>query len=85
VHFDVRAAVLLAELLQEFLDEERDVLFALAQGRDEERDDVEAVEEVFAEVAAGDLFPEVLVGGGDDADIDVEGLGGADGKEALFV
>ncbi len=74
-----------AELLQEFFDEERDVFFAVAQRRDEEGDDVEAVEEVFAEVAAGDLFFEVFVGGGDDADVDVDGVAGSDGVEALFV
>ncbi len=84
-HLDVGAAVLRAELLEEFLDEERDVFLAVAQGRDEEGDDVEAVEEVFAEVAAGDLFFEVFVGGGDDADVDVDGVAGADGVEALFV
>ncbi len=74
MHLDVGAAVLAAELGEEFLDEERDVFFAVAQGRDEEGDDVEAVEEVFAEVAAGDLLFEVLVGGGDDADVDVDGV-----------
>ena len=83
--FDAGAAVLLAELGEEFAREERDVLFAVAQGRDVEGDDVEAVEEVFAEVAAGDLLFEVFVGGGDDADVDVRGCGGADGVEALLV
>ena len=60
-----------AELGEEFAGEERDVFLAVAQGRDVEGDDVEAVEEVFAEVAAGDLLFEVFVGGGDDADVDV--------------
>ncbi len=79
------AAVLLPELGEEFAGEEGDVLFALAQGRDVEGDDVEAVEEVLAEVAAGDLLFEVFVGSGDDADVDVCGGGGADGVEALLV
>ena len=83
--FDAGAAVLLTELGEELAGEERDVLFAVAQGRDVEGDDVEAVEEVFAEVAAGDLLFEVFVGGGDDADVDVRGGGGADGVEALLV
>ena len=82
---DVGAAVLLAELGEELAGEERDVFLAVAQGRDVEGDDVEAVEEVFAEVAAGDLFFEVFVGGGDDAGVDVDGRAGADGVEALFV
>ena len=84
-HLDVGPAVLCAELLQEFFDEERDVFLAVAQRRDKKRNDVETVEEVFAEVAAGDLFFEVFVGGGDDADIDVDGVGGADGEETLLV
>ena len=65
--------------------QERNVLLALAQRRDEEGDDVEAVEEVFAEVAARDLLFQVLVGGGDDAHIGVYGMGCADRQEALFV
>src|SRR5215472_11738774 len=83
--FDAGAAVFLPELGEELAREEGDVFFAVAQGRDEEGDHVEAVEEVFAEVAADDLFFEVLVGGGDDADVDVRGGGGADGVEALLV
>ena len=85
VHFYAGTAVLLAELEEELLDQQGDVFLAVAQRRDEEGDDVEAVEEVFAEVAAGDLFLEVLVGSGDDADVDVDGVAGADGEEALFV
>jgi hypothetical protein len=70
-----------AELLQEFLDQQRNVFLAVAQRRHEERDHVEAVEEVFAEVAAGDLLFEVLVGGGDDAHVDVDGMDRADGEK----
>ena len=84
-HLNVGASVLCAELLEELLDQRGDVLLAVAQRRNEEGDDVEPVEEVFAEVAAGDLLFEVLVGGGDDAHIDVDGMGGADREEALFV
>ena len=79
------AAVLAAELGEEFAGQERNVLLALAQRRDEERDDVEAVEEIFAEVAVGDLLFEILVGGGDEADVDVERLGAADGSKQLLV
>ena len=62
-----------------------EVFLAVAQGGDEEGDDVEAVEEVLAKIALGDFVFEVLVGGGDDADIDVDGVGGADGEETLLV
>ena len=83
--FDAGAAVLAAEGAEEFFDEDGDVLVAVAEGWDVKGDDVEAVEEVFAEVALGDFFFDIFVGGGDDADVDLEGLGGADGDEALLV
>ena len=70
---------------EEFADEERDVLLALAKRGDEERHDVQTIEEVFAEVALGDLFFEVLVCGGDEAHIDTDGLRSADGREHLVV
>ncbi len=85
VHLDAGPPVLGTKLGEKLFDEQRDILLAIAQRRDEEGDDVEAIEEVFAEVAAGDLFFKVFVGGGDDAYVDVHGVAGADGKEALFV
>ena len=83
---DARAAVLLAELGEEFFDEQRYIFFAIAQRRNEKRDDVEAIEEVFAEVAAADFLFEVFVGGGDDTRVDMwTGRAGADGVEALLI
>ena len=46
-----------------------DVVLALAQRRDPEVDDVEAVVEVFAELALRDQVLQVPVGGGDDAHV----------------
>ena len=80
-----RAAVLAAEFGEEFARQERDVLLALAQRRHEERHHVEAVEEIFAEVALGDLLFEILVGGGNQADVDAQGLCAADRREQLVV
>ena len=57
------------ELLQEVVAEERDVVGALAQGRDADDDRVDAVEEVLAEGAGGDAGLEVLVGRGDQAEV----------------
>ena len=51
---------------------------ALAQGGHGQGDDVEAVEEVLAEFALGDGGLEVVIGGGDDADIGLAGAGLAD-------
>ena len=64
---------LAAELVEIVLDEQRNLLAALAQRRHVEADDVEAVEEVFAKAAVGDELFEVGVGGGDDADVDGDG------------
>ena len=56
-------------LLDEVLDEHRDVVAALAQRRDADRDHVEAVVQVLLEAAVGDHLLQVAVGGGDDADV----------------
>ena len=56
------------------LDERRDLLAPLAQRRQLQRHDVQAVEEVLAEPALGDELLEVGVGGGDDADVDLDRL-----------
>src|SRR5207244_2581023 len=54
------------------LDQERQVLGPLAQRRERDRDDVQAVVEVLAEAPRLHLGLEVLVGGGEDADVDLE-------------
>ncbi len=53
-------------------DEQRDVLLALAQRRQVDGDDIQAIKQVFAEAAVLDLLLELLVGGGQHADIDVD-------------
>ena len=80
-----RAAVLAAKLGQKLARQQRNVLLALAQRRHKKRNHVEAIEEIFAEVALGDLFFEILVGGGDEAHIDAQGLRAADRREQLVV
>ena len=49
-----------------------EVLLAFAQGRQMDVEDVEAVEEVLAQLAAADGLLRHLIGGGDDADVDFE-------------
>ena len=66
----VALAAFLRVLLQVVIGKRRDLHAPLAQRRQVEADDVEAVEEVFAEAALGDQGVEIGVGGGDDADID---------------
>src|SRR5438552_1496036 len=58
---------------EEVLDQERQVLDPLAQRREDDRDDVRPVVEVLAEAPRLHLGLEVLVGGGEDADVDLEG------------
>ena len=62
------------ELAQVVIDQRRDLLPPLAQRRHPQADDVEAVEEVLAEAPFGDERLEVGVGGGDDADVDLDRL-----------
>ena len=50
----------------------RDVFAAVRQARDVDADDVQAVEQVFAELARLHQGFEVLVGGGDDAHVDLD-------------
>ncbi len=54
------------------LDQRRNLLAPLAQRRQPQADDVEAVEEVLAEAALGDERLEVGVGRGDDAHVDLD-------------
>ena len=48
----------------------RNVLAAIAQRRQDHLDDVEAVEQIAAEPAGGDLRAQIAIGGGDDGDVD---------------
>ena len=62
------------------VDEAGDFVAPFAQRRDAEADDVEAVEEVFAEASVADRVFEVGVGGGDDADVDGQRAGSPSGE-----
>jgi hypothetical protein len=56
------------------LEERRNLLAPVAQRRQVERQDLEAVEEILAKAALCDQAIEVGVGGGDDADVDLDRL-----------
>lgn len=81
---DGGAAVVLV-LLDEVLDENRDVFHALTKGRNSEVDDVETLIEVKTELTAGDLFLERDVGGGNDADVDRFFAVGTDGEDTTLL
>ena len=69
----------------EVLGQERDVVAALAQRRQPDRDDVDAVEQVLAERALGHHLRQVAIGGGDDADVGLDLLGPAEPAEAALL
>ena len=58
--------------LQEVLGEQRDVVAPVAQRRDRHGDDVQAVVEVLAEAPLAHGGPQILVGGGDQAQVDLQ-------------
>ena len=62
-----------------------DVFAAFLQGGHFDGDDGEAVVEVLAETAGGDLGHEVAVGGGEHADVDLDALGAAEALEGLVL
>ena len=67
-----------AVLLDEKTDEQGDVFPPLDQGRQADRDHVETKVEILAEPADLELMFEILVGGGNDADIEFNRFGAAD-------
>ena len=71
------------EPVQIVFDEQGDVLASLAQRRQGDGDDLDAVEEVLAHLPRGDPFGQIAVGGGDDAEVGLVQVGAADRGEAL--
>src|SRR5687767_8708015 len=77
--------VLPGVLLAEVLGEDGDLLGAVAERGNEDVDDVEAIVEVLAEAALGHRALEVLVGGGDHADVDLDVAAGAQAGELAIL
>ena len=73
------------ELLEEVVGQQQDVGLALAQRRHEDREHVQPVVEILAELAGGDRLLEILVGGGDQADVGADGLGAAQPLELALL
>jgi len=63
-------------LLQETVNEESEVPRSLPKRRDVQDSHGEAIEEVLAEAATGDLLGQGPIGGGNDPDVDLQRLGG---------
>ena len=67
------------------LNEQRNVVAAVAQGGQLDGDDAQAIIKIFAEEATGNEFAQVFVGGADDADIDSDGGFAADTFEGSLL
>ncbi len=80
-----RLAVFLRETDQKILGQKRNVLDPLPKRRDVERDDVEPVEEVFAEAPGCNLPEQVPVRRGDEPHIDPDHLLAADAGDLPFL
>src|SRR3954466_14966776 len=74
-HLDAAQA---REALEEEVGQDGDVLAALAQRRQHQRQHVEAVVQVLAEIALGDHLLEIFLGPGNHAHVDVDRLAAAD-------
>jgi hypothetical protein len=61
------------------------IFAAVAQRRQAEIDHVEPVEEVFAEASLFDHDGQIAIGGGHDAGLDGDAMGGADGTDFLLL
>jgi len=83
-HLLLPQVLVLAEILQEIIDEQRDIFLALAEGRQGERDHVEPVIQVFPERILLDLGKKVFVGRGDQTDVDPDRLGRTQGHDLLL-
>ena len=71
--------------LQKVIRQQRNILAALAQARHANGNDVQAIVEVLAERAFGDLPVEIAVGGGDDADVNWNFAGAAHRTDGAFL
>src|SRR5436190_22636007 len=74
-----------AEAREEVAQQMRNVLAAMAQRRDRQRQHMQAIEQVFAELPGFNEVEQLAVGGRDDADIDLHGLAPADGFDGAFL
>ena len=76
---------LLLQFLQEKIGKQQDVFTPVAQGRKGNSHDVQPVVEIFAKLPPIDLFLQLGIGGGDDADVHPDILHAADFSEGRFL
>ena len=81
--FQTRPAVLAAEMIEEEIDQQRNIAATFAQRRDDQLEHAEAVVKIFTEFFLLHVALQILVGGGDHANIDFDLLRAADGHEGM--
>src|SRR5690606_30944420 len=81
----LRRARCRVDAIEEMRGQQRNVLAPLAQRRQAQVDHVETIEKILAELAAFHALAQVLVGGGDDADVDMPVAGAAHGAHRAFL
>ena len=82
---DLAHAAFVADLREEVRDQQRDVFAPAVERRHLDVHDVQAVVEVFAELAAHHELLQVAVRGRDHAHVDRDGVGGADGADLVLL
>ena len=75
--------MLSAEVIEEKIDQQTDVLAPLAQRRNHQLEHAESIIQIFAELLLADVVLQVLVRGGDDPHVDADFLGGPDRQERM--
>src|SRR5262245_47678963 len=72
-------------LLKEVIREQKQIGLSFPQRRNENREDIQAIVKVLAELSIRDRLFEILVGGRDEPDIGTDRLGSADAFELSFL
>src|SRR5208282_4658019 len=80
-----RLVVLAAELVEKTLDELGDIFLPLAERRQLQRNDVEAVIQVLAETAFANQLHQIFVGGRENANVDLDCIGAAETHELALL
>ncbi len=79
------ALVLDVVLIEKKVDEPGNILAAIPQRREIDRNDVQAIKKIFPEISLRDLFLKIDVGGGDDADVNLDGVRVTDALELALL
>ena len=83
--FEQRFLIRFTEMAQKSADEKGNILLAIAQWRHGDADHVQAKKKIVAELSLTDEAFQIFVGGGDEADVRVQGLIATDPlKGAVF-